>query len=67
MRSDTEIKNQGLTILTDFLGEVEAEKFISLMIKEQFNYTDWQRSLWENKSLETIHEEAAEYRKMKRS
>ena len=67
MRTDTDIKIQGLEILTEILGEVDAEKFIALMLKEQFNYTDWQKTLWQNKPIDCIHEEAAEYRKIKRS
>ena len=47
MITDTEIKMIGVKALTDALGEVNAEKFISLILREPFDYTKWQRRLWE--------------------
>ena len=36
------------------LGEVQAEKFISLILREPFDYTVWQRKLWDDKSVAEI-------------
>mgnify|MGYP006300957253 CR=1 FL=1 len=63
MRTDNEIKKQGLKALINYLGDVDAEKFISLMIKEPLDYTEWQKSLWEEKSIEQVSDEAMKYRK----
>jgi hypothetical protein len=63
MKSDSELKKQGLELLIAALGEVDAEKFISLIIKEQFDYSKWQKSLWSDKTIDEIHEKAANYAK----
>ncbi len=65
--TDTEIKLQGMDALIVALGEVQAEKFITLMMREPFNYTEWQRKLWIDKSVEEISSMAMEYRRRKNS
>jgi uncharacterized protein (DUF2344 family) len=45
------------------LNLVEAERFITLIQKEPFDYTQWQENLFENMSIEEISRKAAEYRK----
>ncbi len=65
MKTDTEIKVKGMEILIEELGEVEAERFISLIIKEPFDYTKWQRKLFEKKSIEEISREAMGLRRVK--
>lgn len=39
MKTDTEIRLQGMEALLQRLGEVEAERFISLIQREPFDYT----------------------------
>ena len=46
MRSDTLIKYEGMKVLAENLGIIEAERFIMLMLRESFDYTEWQRSLY---------------------
>jgi hypothetical protein len=58
MITDTEVKIKGVRVLTDSLGRVEAERFIALMQRERFDYTRWQRTLWEGKSVEEISRNA---------
>ena len=45
MITDTEIKQKGIKALIAELGNVQAERFISLIIREPFDYTKWQRDL----------------------
>ena len=52
--TDNEIKSQGIEALISSLGEVQAERFISLILKEPFDYTKWQKKLWPNKTIEEI-------------
>jgi len=52
--TDNEIKSQGIEALISSLGEVQAERFISLILKEPFDYTEWQKKLWSDKSIEEI-------------
>ena len=65
--TDTEIKLQGMEALITALGEVQAEKFISLIMREPFDYTVWQRKLWTDKSVEEISRMAMKRRKEKDS
>ena len=63
MRTDNEIRVHGLRALIDNLGTVEAEKFISLILREPFDYTEWQQHLWSDKSVAEISDAAMESRK----
>ncbi len=63
MISDTEIKLKGVEALINALGEVQTERFISLVIREPFDYTIWQRKLWQDKSVEEISDMAMKFRK----
>ena len=60
--TDTELKIQGVEILIDALGEVMAEKFITLISREPFDYTEWQRNLWSDKSIEELSSLAMAHR-----
>ncbi len=61
--STVEIMNKGMKCLTEHMGIVEAERFISLIIQEKFDYTKWQREYFDRKSPEEISKEASEYEK----
>lgn len=54
MRTDTIIMYEGMRALREKLDIVEAEKFISLILKENFDYTEWQRDLWKDKTVDEI-------------
>jgi hypothetical protein len=58
MRTDIELKQDGMRILSDNLGLVETERFISLVIREPFDYTEWQRKLYTDVSIEDLCEKA---------
>ena len=62
MLTDTEIKRKGFKILVEKLGDVDAEKFISLINKEPFDYTQWQSSLWGDQTIDQVSEKAMDYR-----
>ena len=57
MESMTEIMNKGMKCLTQHLGSIEAEQFISIIIREKFDYTKWQREYILKKCLSNILEE----------
>ena len=63
MITDTEIKIKGIRVLMESLGEIEAERFISLIMREPFDYTKWQRSLWTEKTVTEISSSAMRFRK----
>ncbi len=62
MITDTEIKLKGFRALLDALGEVEAERFIALVMREPFDYTKWQRSLLTDKTVREISSSATRLR-----
>lgn len=66
MITDTEIKSQGMKFLVKNLGIVEAERFIALIQREPFDYTQWKQNHWTEKTVKEIHKEAVEFRKKKR-
>jgi len=45
------------------LGAVEAERFITLILREPFDYTKWQRHLWADRGVDEISKAAMEFRK----
>ena len=62
MITDTEIKLAGFQALVAALGDVQAEKFIALIQREPFDYTQWHRTLWPDKSIEEISQAAMQQR-----
>jgi len=62
MNNDTVLKNEGMKILAAHLGLVKAERFISLMIREPFDYTEWQRGLYKDVPLDDFLNDAMNFR-----
>ena len=50
-----------MRILSEQMGLVEAERFISLILREPFNYTEWQENMYEGVSVEELGTKAMEY------
>lgn len=63
MMTDTEIRLKGIQVLTDQLGDVEAERFVALIQREPFDYTKWRQGLDEDLSIEEISKKAMTLRK----
>ena len=64
MYAEMNLRNKGMTVLINNLGPVEAERFISLIIREPFNYTEWQRDLFNNMSVKELSKNAMKEYKM---
>lgn len=62
MITDTEIKVNGLKALADALGQVEAERFVALLMREPFDYTHWQETLWLERTTSDISKAAMNLR-----
>ena len=65
MITDSELKVKGIKALINELGEVGAERFITLLIREPFDYTKWQRNLWADVSIKELSKQAMEFIKEK--
>ena len=49
----------GMKILIEQLGNIEAERFISLLLRDPFDYTEWRKNnLCKGMSVEEISREA---------
>ena len=54
MYAEMALRDEGMRILVNKLGHVEAERFISLIIREPFDYTEWQRDLCNEISVKEL-------------
>ena len=61
-RSDAEIRHEGLRLLFEQMGPVEAERFIALINRERFDYTAWRAAQWQD---ETVTSLAAKARRLR--
>lgn len=61
--STVEILSRGMKCLTEQMGIVEAEHFVSAIIREKFDYTKWQREYFDAKTPKEISEEASYFEK----
>jgi hypothetical protein len=53
----------GMNCLLQTLGSHETEVFVWNLLKEPFDYTEWQRSHFADTTLEEFNRKAAEYDK----
>ncbi len=58
MITDTELKVKGAQVLAQHLGDIEMERFIALIQREPFDYTQWRQTLSVDESVETISAKA---------
>ena len=61
MRTDNVVRVEAMQALISALGALDTERFICMMKRDTFDYTEWQRNLWDGMSIEEIHEQATEY------
>ena len=61
MKMDAVVRQEGMEALIEKLGKVDAERFISLIIKEPFDYTKWHESLFEGLTVRALSEKAMDY------
>lgn len=54
MKTDTDIRFEGIRVLMQVLGTVEAERFIALINRERFDYTEWRKSQWQDETVESL-------------
>jgi len=64
MRTDNVIRMEAMDALLNTLGSVDAERFISIVKRDTFDYTEWQRKLWDGKRIEEIHGLATEHERL---
>ena len=65
MRTETVLKIEAMDLLLKTFGVLETERFISSIKNSNFDYTEWHKYLWKDKSIEEIHNMATEFEKEK--
>jgi len=60
--TDTLLKTKAMDVLVKTLGVVEAERFIALVLREPFDYTEWRRdNLVDDITVIELNRQATEY------
>jgi len=54
------LRKSAMQVLVERFGSVDTERFIASIIKEPFDYTEWQRGLYEGMSIDEIVARSAE-------
>ena len=54
MRNDTLVRMEGMDALIERLGMVDAERFVALMNREPFDYTEWRRDRFEGMDVREL-------------
>lgn len=65
MNSTVDIMNRGINCLIEKLGVVDTEQFISVIMREKFDYTKWQRKQFEDVSSDDFNNNAVSYAREK--
>jgi hypothetical protein len=61
--TESVLQQSAMKCLIDHFGYVEAERFISLILKEPFDYTKWQEHLYEDLTVEQLSQKAMAHRR----
>ena len=54
--SDNELTMRGMNLLKEEFGPVDAERFIYVMTRDGFDYTEWQRDLFKGETVRSLGE-----------
>ena len=58
MITDTELRIKVLNILSQTIRDVDTERFIALINREPFDYTAWQKDLFQDSTIEELSKKA---------
>lgn len=61
MKSDNQVKHEGFKTLFANMDIVDAERFITLINRERFDYTKWREGLFEDLTVEEIIEQGRKF------
>lgn len=66
MREDAEILYDAYRILMSNMDIIEVERFVMLVKRDTFDYTEWRKDLWEDLSVREITQSAMNFARQKR-
>ena len=58
IKTDTEIRSDGLKLLFQHLGDVGAGRFLAMVNRERFDYTHWRSERWSEESVASLAKKA---------
>jgi hypothetical protein len=64
--TETALKVEAIGVLIKTFGVLDTERFITSIKSNNFDYTEWHKQLWKDKTIEEIHAMAAELEAEKR-
>ena len=59
--SDNELAMRGMNLLKEKFGPVDAERFVYILVKDRFDYTEWQRGLFPGETVRSLGEKMMEF------
>jgi hypothetical protein len=67
--TETVLKAEAIDVLIKTFGVLDTERFITSIKSDNFDYTEWHKNLWKDKTIEEIHmlaTEAEAFKNMKK-
>ena len=61
--NDTILSQNAVNCLIKNFGVVQTERFISIVIKEPFDYTKWQKDLYSDMTVDELFDTASNWKK----
>ncbi|MDR2491266.1 MAG: hypothetical protein LBD20_07685 [Spirochaetaceae bacterium] len=61
MMTETALKVEAIDVLIKTFGVLDTERFITSIKSNNFDYTEWHKNLWKDKTIEEIHAMASEF------
>ena len=61
--NDTVLSQNAVKLLIDNFGVVQTERFISIIIREPFDYTKWQEDLYSDMTVDELFNAASNWKK----
>lgn len=61
--TEAEVMQMGMEYLVEKLGIIDTERFISKLLRERFDYTEWRKKYFADVDLQTFLNEAADFDK----
>lgn len=56
MLNETELRLEGVRLLLKGLGDLDTERFISIINEGNFDYTAWHQNIFGDKSIDELHQ-----------
>jgi hypothetical protein len=61
MRTDQEILAEWFRTIFKSMDVIDAERFFMLINRNKFDYTEWQRNLWTDETVESLSQKAQKH------